>query len=758
VEEGTFIRAMARVSAPSTPERFTGAGLHSTPERFKAVGLGAAPSGLPNALIADAIDTEHLFRLVADEIHTFTPLNVAKTFCKLASLSDSPWFPRWQVISADTRFRKLLSGTREIVDAIGIEGRELVTIVKGIAKMNNRIRLNIRDADVHATLLALDKRVPLVAHDMNVQDVTTLIWAYASMWFTPGDEAWTALQAGILRVAPKMNTHEVSLTVWACGKMGLMPDAQVWAAVQACVASFALDCDRFTADPRKRSPMETHHLSNIYLGYAKLEAVPNSRARMVMETTMIRLAPNMLGNQVATIFFACGTLRISPSDKALEAIEAALPMLVPRMIPQEIANTLWGYARLGLAPGETVWPLLEASVGRIAPIMSAQQVANISRAYSRIGGLVLGSKGRSPLSKTLHTLETVAKRLAPVMETQHVVNIICACPGLNVQPGREVEAALMRVAPALSCLHIATLTSAYSTMRLAPPLNVWLALDIAVARVGPHMNSQCLTNTIYAYASLDRLPMPEAWLAMQAASLRVMSSMTANQIATLVWSFATLAAVHTMRLPACYPVVWAAVRTIVGSSNDHLVLKMLFHAYLIQTELVTETISMPADLPEWIMDAPRQVWVASAGEARGKSTPKWVRQAVEILREFGVPHEVEHQTKDGYFSVDVYLPNKNVAVEFDGPTHFTREKHRTARTKIRDMFLDRRHRAVICVPYIAWETLEYWEKKQYLANVLQKACGLKPLKGSTAGLKGRQPLLEKGPHTQRSLSGAGCCV
>jgi hypothetical protein len=32
---------------------------------------------------------------------------------------------------------------------------------------------------------------------------------------------------------------------------------------------------------------------------------------------------------------------------------------------------------------------------------------------------------------------------------------------------------------------------------------------------------------------------------------------------------------------------------------------------------------------------------------------------------------VERLTNDGYFSVDVYLPDDDVVLEFDGPTHFT---------------------------------------------------------------------------------------
>ena len=75
---------------------------------------------------------------------------------------------------------------------------------------------------------------------------------------------------------------------------------------------------------------------------------------------------------------------------------------------------------------------------------------------------------------------------------------------------------------------------------------------------------------------------------------------------------------------------------------------------------------------------------------------------------------MEHLTDDGYFSVDVYLPDYNVALECDGPTHFIttsaehgnggaegdapcdhggewsgRSRRRTLSTELRDMFLAR---------------------------------------------------------------------
>jgi hypothetical protein len=68
-------------------------------------------------------------------------------------------------------------------------------------------------------------------------------------------------------------------------------------------------------------------------------------------------------------------------------------------------------------------------------------------------------------------------------------------------------------------------------------------------------------------------------------------------------------------------------------------------------------------------------------------------------------------TDDGYFSIDVYMPDINAALEFDGPSHFiniaaggegaapgdaSRTPTRTVRTELRDLFLQKRHAVGRC--------------------------------------------------------------
>jgi hypothetical protein len=74
-----------------------------------------------------------------------------------------------------------------------------------------------------------------------------------------------------------------------------------------------------------------------------------------------------------------------------------------------------------------------------------------------------------------------------------------------------------------------------------------------------------------------------------------------------------------------------------------------------------------------------------------------------VFGELGVRHVVERVTDDGYFSMDIYLPEHDVAVEYDGPSHYKHEYSssslnagggasmtRTTKTELRDCLLAER--------------------------------------------------------------------
>jgi len=310
---------------------------------------------------------------------------------------------------------------------------------------------------------------------------------------------------------------------------------------------------------------------------------------------------------------------------------------------------------------------------------------------------------------------------------------------LGLMPGAEaraaLEAAVVRVGPGMVPQDASNTAWSYATLRLMPGAEARAALEAAVVRVAPAMKEQGVANTVLAYATLGLTPGAEARAALEAAVVRVGPGMNAQNVANTLWSFPTLAATRGLPLPACYPSLWrAACGLDVGSLQD-VGLCNLFHAYLIHTELVGGDVLDEVTFPPWIMREAREAWMRNARD--DVTVPTWVNEAASIIGDLGIRREVECLSDDDYFSVDVYLPDDDVALEFDGRTHFfntsdggkgdasgdeSRTSTKTPKTDLRDMFLWRRYRTVVCVPWFEWHELRgSAEKKAYVAEKLRAA-------------------------------------
>jgi hypothetical protein len=325
------------------------------------------------------------------------------------------------------------------------------------------------------------------------------------------------------------------------------------------------------------------------------------------------------------------------------------------------------------------------------------------------------------------------------MEPQHVSNTSWAFATLGLPPGAEAWAALLaavvRVGPGMVSQAVANTAWSFATQGLTPGAEARAALEAAVVRVAPGMVPQAVANTAHSFATLGLMPGPEAQAALEAAVVRVVPGMNAQDVANTLWSFLTLTATWGVPLPACYPSLWrAAVGELdVGSVKD-VQLRMLFHAHLIHTELVSGDVRDEVTFPPWIMREARESWMRGVRDDVTVSSDH--KQIAAIIGNLGVRHEVECPSACGYFSVDVVLLDHEIAIEIDGPSHFINTSDagegaapgdaasrttRTAKTYLRDMFLRMRYRTVFSVPWFEWAELSgSAEKKEYVAAKLRE--------------------------------------
>jgi hypothetical protein len=402
--------------------------------------------------------------------------------------------------------------------------------------------------------------------------------------------------------------------------------------------------------------------------------------------------------------------------------------------PQAVANIIHAVSKMSAARKlaaadagiQEVLGALEQRVVRVASDMKPQEVSNT------VYGLAL--LGRMPGAEARAALEVAVARVGPDMEPQHVANIWWAYATLDWEPGAEARAALEvaveRLAPGMTAQAVANTVLAHATLRLMPGVEAQTALEVAVVRVGPSMTAQAVANTVHAHATLGLTPGSKARAALEAAMVRVGPSMDAQNISNTLGGLLTSAATRDVPLPTCYPSLWLAASELdVGSLQD-LRLCNLFHARLIHTELVSGDVLDEVTFPPWIMTEARAAWMR---QVRGDVTvSNNHRQLASIIGDLGVPYEVECLADDGNFSVDVFLTVDDVAVEFDGPTHFINTSdndaaprtRKTMKTELRDMFLRRRYRTVLSVPHFEWEVLRGSAEKKAYVEMKLRAVGV----------------------------------
>ena len=263
------------------------------------------------------------------------------------------------------------------------------------------------------------------------------------------------------------------------------------------------------------------------------------------------------------------------------------------------------------------------------------------------------------------------------------------------------------------------------------------ALEAAVVQVGPSMDAQNVANTAWSFATLGLMPGAKAGAALEAAVVRAGPGMSEREVRNTLWSFVTLAATRGVPLPACYPSLWrAACGLDVGSLKD-VGLRMLFHVHMVHTELVSGDVRKEVTFPSWIMREARDAWMRDIRD--NVTVTRSHEEIATILSELGVRYEMESLSDGGCFSVDVFLPDNDVAIEFDGPQHFiifsdggervapgdaSRTSTRTPSTVLRDMFLKRRYRTILSVPWFEYAELaplkSSTQRKDYVAANLRE--------------------------------------
>lgn len=392
--------------------------------------------------------------------------------------------------------------------------------------------------------------------------------------------------------------------------------------------------------------------------------------------------------------------------EVIEALDAALVKCAGDLEPQGSSIVWWAYAILGRPPSQEAAAALASVTVRGARQMGSQHVGNTWWALgSLIGGESRPSSNREA-AKYLHQNDEMWRGL--------------------------IEAAKREAAKGMRSQELANVAWSLATTRRVIDEDLWAIVQKAIAKGAGEMNAHAVSTIWWAHATLGRLPDGPALTALCAATERsAREAFNAQDVATTVWSLATLSSLRGMPLPRCYDAAWKIARDMQPGQFHNTGLCKLFHAYLMRKHGLS--VGDKGEYPVWIINQAKDAWIMQVRDLHDQhASHTYQSEIAGVFRDqLKLNCEVERVTDGGYFSVDVYLPDGEVAVEYDGPQHFVgpgRDQLRsfrsgetctkTAATELRDLFLAKTCAGgVISIPWFEW--FENAEKRdEYLRRKL----------------------------------------
>jgi very-short-patch-repair endonuclease len=134
-------------------------------------------------------------------------------------------------------------------------------------------------------------------------------------------------------------------------------------------------------------------------------------------------------------------------------------------------------------------------------------------------------------------------------------------------------------------------------------------------------------------------------------------------------------------------------------------LSQLLQAHLASQFLGLGLITLPASMLQVAARAYRE-------QARKVTVSNGQREVGESLRRLGISHELEYITADGLFSIDLAILDRRIALEFDGPSHFTTNTlEPLGHTRLRDRLLSAMGWCVVSIPFFEWDRLHQTEQR-----------------------------------------------
>jgi hypothetical protein len=232
------------------------------------------------------------------------------------------------------------------------------------------------------------------------------------------------------------------------------------------------------------------------------------------------------------------------------------------------------------------------------------------------------------------------------------------------------------------------------------------------------MNAQNVSNTVWSRATLGwQAGEGSMRCALESAAVRVAPSMNAQAVANTVWALAALGWQANAKVASCFQKHVEALFCFSSFVQlSAMELSQFLQAHLASQFLHLDILTLPVSSLQVALKAYRE-------EARKVRVSHGQREVGESLHRLGISHVLEYITADGLFSIDLAIVDRRIALEFDGPSHFTTNTlEPLGHTRLRDRLLCAMGWHVVSIPFFDWDGLHHPEQMD--AYVKHRLCAL----------------------------------
>ncbi|KAI3429562.1 hypothetical protein D9Q98_005650 [Chlorella vulgaris] len=682
--------------------------------------------GAPNlhAQIAQAPEFFKLKHLIFERRSEFTARNLANTLWALASINHHPG-------------DEFLAGM-----AAEVQGKARDGNAQNIANMFWAFAtLGFHPGDEVLQALAEAARQKL--GDFTAQNISNTVLALAKLEFDPGDELLEGLSSEALRKIKSFTPQALANTLWGLSKLGIKAEGlmegigqaahsqiydynsqnlanSVWAYANIDVNPGEASMEEFARVAMLKMPeFSPQNISNFCWAFARL-GVRNEHLFAEAGKHAARIMHIFTPQSIANLLWSYATLDLCPEASLLHVLRGQVLKLVGDFSPQNLSNTAWALATL--KEHDTVRSVYPGLLGAIAEevkrrLLDSADAATFSRQHLANFVWAAATVDYDLGSRTLMCIAEALVSRADLCNPQEVSNSVWAFAKLSCYDGKLMEAMAAEATRSInnfSQQNLANLAWAFSKLaHCDEPLMA--AVGGRAEALVKDLNLQHCTILIWSYCRLKwSTPTLIPALVAELKSRMAEAQFNQQQLCNVLWSLCIA--------DQCDREIWdlcIGQVTKLGIPYHELTSEALTQVFQCAMLMLAQAPDAEWPLPEELLRLGMQCWMQ---RAKVVTVSELHSEVSRMLVSMGEQHTVEHLTQDQLFSVDIAFPSEWIAMEVDGPHHFTANTFRPlADTEGRRLLLRARGWRVVSVPFYHWYGEDDETRRSLLQRLLREA-------------------------------------